>query len=436
MKNFIFLLSFIISALASFTAFAQQEPTQAPSQGISQETQQFTEAELAQMLAPIALYPDSLLTHILIAATYPIEIVEAHRWLVKNDELNSAQLAKSVEDFNWDASVKALVPFERILSRLSEDLTWTQQLGDAFLQDEERLLASIQVLRQRAKLAGNLDKMDNMAVSYEDDNITIAPREKEIIYVPYYDTRMVYGAWYWSSYPPVYWTPHRSVYVSHYSPFYWDSGIHISFNYFFSAFNWQNRHVIVTNSHNSYNRYYHQRPRRLIANGGYAKRWVHQPTHRKGVAYRSKRTSQKYQSKRISNHQTNRELNSTQHNNTKRHFEQRLAVQSHSSSTRQANKAQVNSKTHTRTKLKARHDSMPYLANVKESNQIKEHKQKREGNENLNLKSDTSKSDKEKANRHNATPTKTKRYNSSKKQRHQNKSAKSHSSSLAKARHK
>lgn len=315
MKNIIFSLmfGFAFCTLVSFTAFAQESLAQQT----QVEAQPFTEAELAQMLAPIALYPDSLLTHILIASTYPIEIVEAHRWLLKNDKLNSKQLAKSVEDFDWDVSVKALVPFERILSRLSEDLSWTQQLGDAFLQDEERLLDSIQVLRQQASLAGNLDKMENMDVSYENSNIVIEPRKKEIVYVPYYDTRMVYGAWHWSSYPPVYWTPHHSVYVNHHRPFYWHSGIHISFDYFFSAFHWHNRHVVVVNSASSHRRYYNQRPRRLIAEGGYAKRWAHQPKHRKGVAYRSKHTSQKYHSNRVNVHTVNKKRHNTHFNGSR-----------------------------------------------------------------------------------------------------------------------
>jgi hypothetical protein len=300
MKNVIFLLSFATSSLASFNLFAEQTFAQSNLQEQAQfQEKSFSEAELAQMLAPIALYPDSLLTHVLIASTYPIEIVEAHRWLIKNDELNAEQAAESVKDFAWDASVKALVPFERILSRLSEDLTWTQQLGDAFLQDESRLLESIQVLRKQAEIAGNLEKMDNMDVSYEDSNIVIEPREKEIVYVPYYDTRMVYGTWHSVSYPPVYWRPRHSVYVSRYNPFYFHSGVHISFNYFFSAFHWHNRHVVVVNSHHSKHRYYEQRPRRLIVNGGYAKRWAHKPKHRKGVAYRTKHTSSKYNNKRV-----------------------------------------------------------------------------------------------------------------------------------------
>ena len=398
MKNFIFLLSFIISVLASLTSFAQQNL----SLEIPQETLQFSEAELAQMLAPIALYPDSILTHILIASTYPIEIVEAHRWLVKNKELNSNQLAKSVEDFNWDASVKALVPFERILSRLSEDLTWTQQLGDAFLHDEEKLLESIQALRKQAEHAGNLEKMENMEVSYEDDNIVIAPVEKEIVYVPYYDTRMVYGAWHWSSYPPVFWTPRHNVYVSHYSPFYWHSGIHISFNYFFSAFHWHNRHVVVVNSHNSHRRYYHQRPRRLIANGGYAKRWSHKPAHRKGVAYRSKRTSQKYQSKGARDHQSHRPLHSTEQNKNKRNFKQRLAAKNHSSNNRQAKvTAPLKSKLHTPQKSRAYVSrDKPKVARVKP----KELKQKREIQQGVSSKKVMPKRQTKYRAKHNVTP--------------------------------
>lgn len=298
MKNLILVFSLAASTLLSFNALAEHDTSQ-PTLQQEQLEQPFSEAQLAQMLAPIALYPDSLLTHILIASTYPIEIVEADRWLKKNQSLTTDQVANSVKDYNWDPSVKALVPFQRILSRLSEDLTWTQQLGDAFLQDESRMLESIQLLRQQADQEGNLEKMANMEVSYEKNNIVIEPVEKEVVYVPYYDTRMVYGNWHWSSYPPVYWQPRHSSYVSHYNPFYWHSGIRISFNYFFSAFHWHNRHVVVINSGHKKHRYYHQRPRRLVVNGGYAKRWAHKPVHRKGVAYRSKQTRAKYGTKHI-----------------------------------------------------------------------------------------------------------------------------------------
>jgi len=331
MKNLIFLFSFAASSLLSFNLLAEQEFSQSSDQQAQSEQKPFSEAELAQMLAPIALYPDSLLTHILIASTYPIEIVEAHRWLKKNEDLNAEQAAQSVEDFNWDASVKALVPFERILSRLSEDLTWTQQLGDAFLQDESRLLESIQALRKQAELAGNLEKMDNMDVSYEESNIVIEPVEKEIVYVPYYDTRMVYGNWHWASYPPVYWRPRHSNYVSHYNPFYWHSGIHISFDYFFSAFHWHNRQVVVVNTHHSKHRYYEQRPRHLIVNGGYAKRWIHKPIHRKGVAYRTKHTSNKYNNKRVIVREKSNNLHHVVQKKMKRNTKEHISVINHKS---------------------------------------------------------------------------------------------------------
>jgi len=420
-------LIFVFSLLSSSIAFAQQDVLyQVQQDSVHQEAPQFTEAELAQMLAPIALYPDSLLTHILIASTYPIEIVEAHRWLKKNEELTPKKLAQSVKDFDWDASVKALVPFERILARLSEDLSWTQQLGDAFLQDEETLLESIQALRKQAEIAGNLDKMDNMEVSYEDDAIVITPREKEIVYIPYYDTRMVYGSWHWSSYPPVYWTPHHSVYVSHYNPFYWHSGIHISFNYFFSAFHWHNRHVVVVNSHRSH----HYRGHRQISSGGYAKRWAHKPAHRKGVAYRSKVTSQKYRSNRAIVHKANKRLHTAQQSKVQRRFKQALSTTNYSTSNRKTYKVQTKSRAVSPAKSK------PYIARVKAN----EPRERNVYQQNVKLKKvapkNHTKSYKKSASTHKSVPVRNKQKNSSRKQNHQQKPMKNHNSKAAKKRHK
>lgn len=312
MKKIIFCLSLLFTTLVSFTSLAEEEQ------------QIFSDAELAQMLAPIALYPDSLLTHILIASTYPIEIVEAHRWAKKNEKLNTEQKKKLLEDFDWDASVKALIPFDHVLTRLSEELSWTQSLGDAFLQDESRLLLSIQTLRKKAKLAGSLNKMDNMDIGYEEQNISITSRKKEVVYVPYYDTRIVYGSWLWSAYPPVFWHPNHNLSINYYHPFSWHNGVHITFNYFFSAFHWSKRHVVVVNPRRAHHRYYHQHPRRLIADGGYAKRWSHRPSHRKGVAYRTKRTSDKYYGKRASTQRINKKLNN-RHSKVK----QRLYASNH-----------------------------------------------------------------------------------------------------------
>ncbi|QOL26367.1 DUF3300 domain-containing protein [Thalassotalea sp. LPB0316] len=275
----------------------EQTKTEVPTKPLEQ-------GEIAQVLAPIALYPDSLLTHILIASTYPIEVIEAQRWAEKNPDINHDEIEQQVATFNWDPSVVALIAFPTILEKMSTQLSWTQQLGDAFLQDEEQVLATIQTLRAQAQQAGNLDKMENVKVIKEKETIIIEPAEKEVVYVPYYDTRVVYGGWHWTHYPPVYWhyPPHYAVY-HHHSPFYWHSGVHISFNFFFSSFHWHNHHVVISHHHH---RPPHHRPhpgyKRSVSHGGYANatRWQHNPTHRRGVAYQSTTLSRKYHSSRPS----------------------------------------------------------------------------------------------------------------------------------------
>ncbi|WP_037428055.1 DUF3300 domain-containing protein [Shewanella colwelliana] len=277
---------------------------------------QFSEAELAQVLAPIALYPDSLLTHILIASTYPLEVVQANRWRNKYQALEAEAAVKRAEDKGWDPSILALLAFPTVLEKLSDDLDWTQKLGDAFLQDEARVLASIQTLRQQADNANTFDDMDNMKVTKVNQQIIIEPVQKEIVYVPVYDTRVVYGHWRWYNYPPVYWVypPRYPVhYPSHYSSrFYWHSGIHISFNYYFSAFHWHKRHIVVTH-HHSANRY--RSHKRIVTSSG-AQRWNHKPAHRRGVAYRSTSVKQRYHSHRPSTLQTKQLRSVERHGNS------------------------------------------------------------------------------------------------------------------------
>ena len=299
---FLLLVTTVCSTLMFSTAVLAQE---------AQEQQELllSEAELAQTLAPIALYPDTLLTHILIASTYPIEVIEAERWLNKHSTLTIEQVHNNSATKDWDASIKALLAFPQVMAKLSEDLTWMQKLGDAFLQDEARVMASIQTLRQQAEQAGSLANMDNVRVIKEQQVIIIEPAQPEIIYVPYYDTRVVYGRWHWSHYPPVYWhNPHY--YTAHHGHFYWCTGIHISSHFFFSAFHWHNRHVVV----NHYNRHgYH--PRNKIVISHHAKRWSHQPQHRRGVAYSSGRLKQKYYGTRPSSHHNKVVRSSNVHRN-------------------------------------------------------------------------------------------------------------------------
>lgn len=287
MKNIMFIATFILAILLSPLAHAANN-----------SNEQISDGELAQLLAPIALYPDTLLTHILIASTYPIEVIEAYRWVSSNEQLSSEQIISQAHGKDWDPSVKALMPFSSILKRLHDDLAWTNQIGDAFLADEPQVLSSIQELRQQADNAGNLANMDNMEVNYDKGNIVIQPLQREMVYVPYYDSRTIYGNWYWSYYPPVYWS-HPRHYISH-RPYYWHSGVHISFNYFFSAFHWHSRHLVVVNHHNS--RHYVKRHRIVSSHG--SKRWNHQPHHRKGVAYSNNHVKKRFNSNRVSTSQS------------------------------------------------------------------------------------------------------------------------------------
>ena len=163
-------------ALSSTHVYAQTSERQQ----ITQSDEQLSEAELAQTLAPIALYPDSLLTHILIASTYPLELVQANRWLKKQANVDVETRMQLAEQESWDPSVIALTAFPTVLEKLNDDLEWTQNLGDAFLQDEESVLAMVQTLRRQADDANSFDDMDNMKVTKVEKQIIIEnfPKEK------------------------------------------------------------------------------------------------------------------------------------------------------------------------------------------------------------------------------------------------------------------
>lgn len=286
--------------LSSVHAHAQSENT--ANESISQ-------GQLEQILAPIALYPDTILSHILVAATYPLEVVQAERWTVRNPKLQGSQAVQAVDDQEWDPSVRALVAFPQILKRMSQDLDWTQQLGDAFLQDEKQVLASVQILRKLAEQAGSLDEMQKVSVIHEDKTIIIEPREREVVYVPYYDTRVVYGPWRWQHYNPVFWDyPYydrhsQGSYYAHnrHSSFYWGPRVSLSFGFFFNTFHWQDRHLVrISSRHYRPSRYYshydilgHSNAERWVHNSG--RRYGHRNRHNVNRDYRR----DKYQNDRV-----------------------------------------------------------------------------------------------------------------------------------------
>lgn len=178
----------------------------------------FAQQELDQMLAPIALYPDALLSQILMAATYPAEVVEAARWSRRNPGLDGDRAVRAVERMDWDPSVKSLVAFPQILSLMDEKLDWTERLGDAFYAQQADVLDTVQSLRQKAYLAGNLGSTEQLRVDRQGRAIVIELANPEVIYVPYYNPTVVYGTWWWPTYQPIHWASWPGYYVNYHNP--------------------------------------------------------------------------------------------------------------------------------------------------------------------------------------------------------------------------
>ena len=244
----------------------------------------YSSQELAQMLAPIALYPDALLSQVLMAATYPIEVIEADRWLQRHPSLDEEELDDALYDKEWDPSVKALCHFPTVLSRMSEKISETTNLGNAFLAQEQEVMEMVQQLRARAYQEGNLATTKQQKVIIEKEVIVIEPARSREVYVPYYDPYYVYGSWWYPDYPPYYWGP-ANVNLGFGISF--SSGISLSFVFTsWSYFDWYH-HVIYLNPH--------KRPRFVHKTRVTSPTvWQHTPSHRRGVAYRDKHTAQKY----------------------------------------------------------------------------------------------------------------------------------------------
>jgi len=284
------LVQCLVLLLSSSSAFAQQETSQdqaSPQQDVAllsdstpeadgQRHPAFSQAELDQMLAPIALYPDSLLSQILMASTYPLEVVEAARWSKAHPEFKGEDAVEAVAQYQWDPSVKSLVAFPQILTTMDEKLDWMQRLGEAFLSQQQDVMESIQKLRQAASAAGNLESNDQILVEQQDNSIVIQPANPQLVYVPYYDPLLMYGTWWWPAYRPVYWAPWPTYFVTPVSRFgvgfYWGFGVPIGPRCWFGAFNWPYRYVTYSPG--------------VV--------WVHSPIHRRAVPYRNFTLQQRF----------------------------------------------------------------------------------------------------------------------------------------------
>src|SRR5579862_2680887 len=167
--------------------------------------------QLANLVAPVALYPDSLLSQVLVAATYPLEIVEAGQWLQQNRNLRGAQLVEAARQQNWDASVQALVVFPDVVTRLNSDIRWTTDLGNAFLAQQSDVMDAVQRLRAQASQAGRLQSNAQVNVTTQNQGgqaaIEIQPADPQVVYVPVYNPAYIWGPPVWGAYPDL-WYPY------------------------------------------------------------------------------------------------------------------------------------------------------------------------------------------------------------------------------------
>ena len=305
-----------------------------PAQPVATSTSEdrLTQPQLEQLLAPVALYPDALLAQMLMAATYPLELVQAQRWLERkgNASLQGEALAQALQSQPWDASVKSLVPFPDVLKMMNEQLEWTQQVGDAVLAQQADVLNAVQVLRNRAQQAGQLQSgpqqtitvVQNVpapaqatapsldggapsgavlttaaaapAVAPPPQIITIEPTQPDQVYVPAYNPSVVYGSWPYPSYPPPYYPPPVGYGVGSalLTGMAFAGGVALVGSIWGGAgFGWGSGDINVNTNRTT-------NIDRSRTAGDVGNRWQHNSAHRQGVAYRGDEVRNRYQGNR------------------------------------------------------------------------------------------------------------------------------------------
>ena len=256
-------------------ALAQSPPPAAPAE--EQALAQPTPAQLDRLTAPIALYPDPLVAQILVAATYPLEVVEADRWLRQPEHaaMKGDKLAAALAPLRWDASVKYLAAFPQILAMMDKYLDWTEQLGDVFLAAQAAVMDAVQRLRRRAEAAGGLASSPEEVVSQEGGPIVIEPATPDTVYVPVYDPNLAFGEWPYPDNPPYYFP---DVYPVATGGIPWIAVIVVEQLRPHRRCDWRRHRIDIDAA-------------RLTALGGnhppmVPSVWQHDPVHRRGVPYR------------------------------------------------------------------------------------------------------------------------------------------------------
>jgi hypothetical protein len=246
--------------------------------------------ELEALVAPIALYPDPLLAEVLIASTYPLEIVQADRWLRSNKHLKEDGFKTAAEKQSWDRSIKSLAATPSVLEMMSAQLEWTQRLGNAVLAQQSDVMSAVQRLRSKAHRNGKLTSTKEQTVSTSEAEsnqiVTIEPAVRDAISVPYYDPAVVYAPWPSSDDPPYYFEPPAYIpadvvqagiaFGAGYFLGRWTAGG----NFWGGGFHWDKGDININ--------------RPIDINRDRVTHWQHNPRHRHGVKYANANVRQRF----------------------------------------------------------------------------------------------------------------------------------------------
>ena len=261
----------------------------------------FSEAELDQMMAPIALYPDALLAQILMATTYPADVAEAVKWSKDNPDQDGDAAVDAVQDKSWDPSVMSLVAFPQVLAMAGEQPDWVQNVGDAFLADSETVMDTVQKLRKKAKDEGNLETTEQQKVIVEEPSssetvIIIEPADPQVVYVPSYNPTVIYGTWWWPHYTPYYYRPYGYGFGSAVvRGIGFGIGVGIT-NSLWGGCSWGRGRGSVDINVNKYNNINVNRNK--VDASRKNTNWKHNSDNRRGVPYKDQKSRDKFENKR------------------------------------------------------------------------------------------------------------------------------------------
>jgi hypothetical protein len=276
----------------------------------------FKPEEIEQIVSQIALYPDSLISQVLMASTYPLEVVQAERWMNENKELKGDALTAALEKKAWDPSVKSLIAFPQVLTMMSKQLEWTTKLGDAFIADQKAVMAAVQRLRAKAQATGNLKSTSEQKVTVQKVEqpqivvvegsppppaqvIVIEPTNPQVVYVPAYNPSVVYGPWPYPYYPPPAPYDPPGYVASNLVSFGAGVAVGAAWGYAWGGCNWNHGDVDVdvdrnANFNRNINRENYRADVQKRTGSAQAGQFQHDPAHRQGVSYRDQATANKY----------------------------------------------------------------------------------------------------------------------------------------------